>query len=205
MYIPKVFKNEDEKEILEFIKNNGFAILVTQGQNKILASHIPLYLSIDNSGNRILTGHVSRANQIWKDFENTTEVLAIFSGIHSYVSSSWYDHENVPTWNYIAVHVYGSITIIEGQDLLDSLKLLVDKYEHKSTCPVSVDNMTPEFIEREIKGIIGFKIMITDIQAAYKLSQNRDKKNYSNIINELIKTDDVNSKEVAKEMIKRKI
>lgn len=204
MYIPKVFKNEDEKEILEFIKNNGFAILVTKGQSKILASHIPLYLSIDNSGNRILTGHVSRANQIWKDFENKTEVLAIFSGSHSYVSSSWYDHENVPTWNYIAVHVYGSIKIIEGQDLLDSLKLLVDKYEQKSTCPVSVDTMTPEFINREIKGIIGFEIMITDIQAAYKLSQNRDKKNYSNIINELTKTDNVNSKEVAKEMIKRK-
>ena len=204
MYIPKVFKNEDEKEILEFIKNNSFAILIAQGQNKILASHIPLELSVDKTANRILTGHVSRANEVWRDFKNTTEVLVIFSGTHSYISSSWYDHENVPTWNYIAVHVYGSIKIIEGQELLDSLKSLVDKYEQKSACPVSVDSMTPEFINREIKGIVGFEILITDIQAAYKLSQNRDEKNYSNIVNELTKTDNDNSKEVAKEMIKRK-
>lgn len=204
MHVPKVFRNENETEVLEFIKENGFAILVSQGQSRIIASHIPLTLSKNSSGKSILTGHISRANEAWRTFESNQEVLAIFSGSHSYISSSWYDHENVPTWNYIAVHVYGTVRIIEGDELLDSLKALVDKYEQQSACPISVDRMTADFIQKEIKGIVGFEILIKDIQAAYKLSQNRDDSNYSNIINELNKKVDANSKAIAEEMAKRK-
>ena len=92
---------------------------------KSIATHIPLELSKNKLGKDILQGHVSKANPQWHHFKNNTEVLAIFTGPHGYISSSWYDFEEVPTWNYIAVHVYGTIKIIEGEELYNSLKQLV--------------------------------------------------------------------------------
>ena len=152
-----------------------------------------------------MSGHLSKANEGWASFENIEEVLVIFPGQHTYISPSWYSHENVPTWNYIAVHVYGSIRIIEGEELLDSLKKLVNKYEHKSTNPVTVEKMNPELVHREMKGIVGFEILINDLQAASKLSQNRSEKDYDNIIGELSKSsNDSNAVGIAEEMKKIK-
>lgn len=201
MYIPQQFKNENREEILKFIEENSFGILITKGQSRIIASHIPLHLSTNKDGNEILSGHLSKANEGWASFENNEEVLVIFPGQHTYISPSWYSHENVPTWNYIAVHVYGSIRIIEGEELLDSLKKLVNKYEKGSINPVTVEKMNPELVNREMKGIVGFEILINDLQAAYKLSQNRSEKDYDNIIDELSKNrSDPNSVGIAEEM-----
>ena len=88
-------------------------------------------LDIDENGEDVLVGHMSKLNPQWGNFHDNEEVLAIFNGPHTYVSSSWYEKENVPTWNYIAVHVYGKIKIIVGAELLNSLRKLVDKYEKK--------------------------------------------------------------------------
>ncbi|MEY2631306.1 MAG: Protease synthase and sporulation protein 2, partial [Bacteroidota bacterium] len=115
------------------------------------------------------------------------EVLAIFSGAHTYISSSWYDHENVPTWNYLAVHVYGKVRVYNHEEALDFLKKLVDKYEAKSETPVRVENLSEKTM-REAHGIVAFEIEITSLEAQKKLSQNRDDKNYKNIIEELEKT-----------------
>ena len=198
MYRPKYAKKDDQDSILEFIKQNGFAIIVSQWSGKLLATHIPLELQ---DGSK-LYGHISRANPQWKNFETGREVLAIFTGPHAYISSSWYDHENVPTWNYIAVHVYGTIRVIEGDELLDSLKRLVDKYESTSQHPVSVERMSPDFVHQSLKGIVGFEISITTVEASYKLSQNRDKKNQLSIIAELVKRNDPPSQDIAAEMKK---
>jgi len=200
MYIPKYYKNEDIDDVRAFIQENGFAILISQAGGRPWATHIPLILDKDNNGKDILTGHISKANSQWKDFNKNEEVLAVFSGPHAYVSSSWYDHENVPTWNYIAVHVYGKIRIIEGDILKTRLGKLVDKYEAKMENPVSVDRMSEEFVESEIRGIVGFEIVITEIQAAMKLSQNRDDKNYKRIIKNLEKQGDVGSLKIAEKM-----
>jgi len=110
-----------------------------------LATHIPIPLDKNENGNSILVGHISKSNPQWKNFINDNEVLAIFNGPHSYISSSWCDHENVPTWNYIAVHIYGKIKIIEGEKLIEPLTNLLDKYEKKSEKPVSVTSMSQKF------------------------------------------------------------
>ena len=193
MFIPKLFKQENETEIKDFINKNSFAILTSQVNNRPWATHIPLYLEINKESKEVLTGHIARANQQWRNFEEQKEVMAIFSGPHAYISSSWYDHANVPTWNYTAVHVYGKIKIIEGNDLLNHLKKLVDKYEQHSTNPVSVETMPADLLNKEISGIIGFEIEITEIQAVNKLSQNRNEYNHQNIVTELEKSDDVNA------------
>jgi transcriptional regulator len=95
------------------------------------------------------------------------------------------------------VHVYGAIRILEGEELIATLKSLVDRYEKKSVNPVSVEKMSPEYLQRELRGIVGFEINITNIDAAYKLSQNRDLKNHTVIVNELEKTDDPASLAIA--------
>src|SRR5688572_13356553 len=201
MFVPKYAQKNDVAEIKEFIKQNGFGILISQSSQKLMATHIPLQFSQDESR---LLGHISKANPQWRKFESDAQVLAIFSGPHSYISSSWYDHENVPTWNYIAAHVYGSIRIIEGDELYEALKHLVDKYEASSARPVSMETMSAEYVRKSMQGVVGFEITISAIEAAYKLSQNRDQKNHLHIIHELEKRNDPGSLQIANEMKKRK-
>lgn len=201
MYTPEPYKNENEEEIKKFLDQNSFGILVNQTNGKLCATHIPLVLDTNKNGNKILCGHIARENPQWKGFTDNDQILAIFSGPHAYISSSWYDHENVPTWNYIAVHVYGNIKIIEGEAVVDSLKKLVDKYEQNSENPVRVENLSKKTM-LQTRGIVAFEIEITAIQCTKKLSQNRDDKNYQNIISELEKTKEVQGIAVAAEMKK---
>ena len=203
MYIPEIYKNNNQEEIVKFIQENSFGILINQDSGNISATHIPLEYEVDNQGEPFLEGHISLENPQWKSFETDNKVLAIFSGPNTYISSSWYDHENVPTWNYIAVHVLGTICVLNYEDTLNSLKKLVDKYEAKSENPVKVENLSDKTM-MQAKGIVAFRIKITKIDAVKKISQNRDTKNHQNIITELEKTNNHNACLIAQEMAKNK-
>lgn len=187
MYIADGFQNENEQEITEFLKTNSFGILINQVDGKPWATHIPLELDVNEKGEKVLFGHIAKENPQWKSFASDDKILAVFSGPHAYISSSWYDHENVPTWNYIAVHVYGTIKIIEGEAMLASLKKLVDKYESASENPIRIEDLSKRTM-MQTRGIVAFEILIEDIQAVKKMSQNRHEKDYANIISELEKT-----------------
>ncbi len=197
MYIHSYSHVTDSKEVFDFINENGFATMVSTVEGKLWASHIPLVLSKDGME---LTGHVSRGNKAWHNFKEHTEVMCVFQGPHAYISSSWYDHENVSTWNYLAVHVSGNIKIQEDEELLASLKDLTNKYEKYSQKPVTVEEMDKKYLERELKGIVGVSIKITQVEASFKLSQNRDDKNYQEIIRQLRLKGDASSIEMADEM-----
>lgn len=201
MFVPKLFKISDVSEIHDFIKTNSFGILVSQSNSRLLATHIPLTLHNDNGGS-YLFGHIARANPQWQNFKEDEEVLAIFQGPHSYISSSWYDHENAPTWNYIAVHIYGKIRIIEGEELIQSMKSMLDKYERDSEKPVKLETMDADYVHKNFQAIVGFKISVDDIQAASKLSQNRGDKNHREVIHQLEKRGDANSIAIAEAMKK---
>ncbi|NQW28093.1 MAG: FMN-binding negative transcriptional regulator [Flammeovirgaceae bacterium] len=202
MYVPNYFKNENLEEVKSFLIENSFGILINQTNGKLTGTHIPMALDIDENGEDVLVGHMSKLNPQWGNFHDNEEVLAIFNGPHTYVSSSWYEKENVPTWNYIAVHVYGKIKIIVGAELLNSLRKLVDKYEKNAETPVSVERMSTNTL-KQINGIVGFSLKINEIQAAYKLSQNRNESDYHNIVDQLENGDDTLSNQVAEEMKKR--
>lgn len=195
MYTPDHYKNGNIEELKEFISKNAFGILVNQTNGRPWATHIPLELDVDPQGKDILVGHIAKANPQWQYFKEDEEVLAIFNGPHSYISSSWYKDEEVPTWNYIAVHVYGKIKILDKAALLESLHKLVDKYEKSSEQPVSIDKLS-EATMKQIVGVVGFQIDITEIQATYKLSQTRPE-DHSQIIDQLEKTNNQGSKDVA--------
>ena len=203
MYIPELYKNENQEDIQNFIHQNGFGILVNQTNGKLWATHIPLLLEENANGKQILVGHVSRENPQAESFKTNDDVLALFTGVHTYISSSWYDHENVPTWNYLAVHVYGKVKIHSLEETIEALKRLVDKYEAKSEKPIRVEDLSKKTM-LQARGIVSFEIEITAIEAKKKLSQNRDDKNYQNIILKLENSNDYQSIEVAKEMKKNR-
>lgn len=204
MYIHRLNSWENEPEIIEFIRKNAFATLVTQVEGKPWATHLPVVLSENPKGEAILSGHIAKANPQWKELSGDADVLVIFQGPHAYISSSWYNHENVPTWNYLAVHIYGKIRIIEKEELMDHLKSLVDIYEEGRQNRVRVETMTPAYVESQLKALVGFEVKIEDVHASAKLSQNRDDKNYQNIIESLEGSTHLLDKEIAEEMKKRR-
>ncbi len=198
MYIPNHYKNENLDEIKDFLVNNSFGILINLLEGKPWATHIPLELTKNANGKDILEGHIAKANPQWKSFRDSQDVLCIFNGPHAYVSSSWYKKEEVPTWNYVAVHIYGKLKILDEEQTMQALHRLVEKYEQESKNPISLKEMSPKTL-RQVKGVVGFQIEISEIQAAYKLSQTRPE-DHSKIIEELEERSDAGSQQIAKNM-----
>jgi transcriptional regulator len=203
MFIPHEYKNENLADVKSFLREHSFGILLSQGDGRISGTHIPMELDIDENGNDVLVGHIAKANPQSKNLRNEEDILAIFNGPHSYISSSWYEEERVPTWNYVAVHIYGKVQIMEGPALIAALKKLVDKYEQHSKNPVSVAKMSSRTM-KQVHGIVGFSIKINEVQAAYKLSQNRTTTDYHNITTELEKEGSANAKAISEVMKKAK-
>ena len=203
MYIPDTYKNKDSEEIKAFLKANAFGILITSQDSQSLATHIPLEFVEKEDGTMILHAHISKANVQCDHLMDGAEALCVFNGPHSYISSSWYDFEEVPTWNYIAVHVRGKIRVLNQQELWESLKLLTDKYEASQENPVQLETLSDK-TTRQIHGIIGFEIAINSMEAAYKLSQNRDDKNHEAVVDKLHKTGERGSIAIANEMQKNR-
>ncbi|MEK4496624.1 FMN-binding negative transcriptional regulator [Ureibacillus sp. FSL W8-0352] len=202
MYIPKYFTVTDIDEIIDFIQKNSFGTIVSTFENKPIATHLPLELR-KQGDDYYITGHLAINNPQWKSFESQNEnVLVIYQGPHAYISSSWYSHENVPTWNYQAVHVYGTASIMNKTELEEDLILLLKKYEGHRDNPVLWENLSAQ-TKKQIKGIVGIKIKIQELQAAYKLSQNRNEEDYLNIIEKLECEGDLSSKQMAKVMKRR--
>jgi transcriptional regulator len=202
MYIPKYFQVTAIDEIEEFISENSFGTLVTTKKSRPIATHLPLYLEKDVDGDSYMTGHMAYGNPQWRTFKDSEEVLAMFQGPHAYISSSWYNHENVPTWNYQAVHIYGKAEIVTKEELIKGLIGLLNKYEEHRENPILWDKLSSDLLEAELKGIVGFKIKVQEVQAAYKLSQNRNEEDKKNIVRKLYEEDNVNSHQMANVMKK---
>jgi transcriptional regulator len=175
MYLPEQFREDDLPTLHALMRDYSFATVVTQHEGMPFASHLPLMLAADEGPYGTLVGHMARANPQWRDFDASQDVLVIFQGPHAYVSPSWYgeDPANVPTWNYAAVHAYGSPRLITDDDacraLLDSL---VRTHEAPFTTPWRLQMPEAER-HKKMQGIVTFAIRITRLEGKLKLSQNR--------------------------------
>ncbi len=201
MYIPRRYEEKDLETIRAFIRENSFAILVSMKDGLPVGTHIPLLLEKDKAGRDILMGHISKGNEQKYTLTNDAKVLAIFPGPHAYISPRWYSQMNVPTWNYISVHVYGPITIVEGEELRAALSRLMNNYEQHMSRPVRMEEIPEKEFNADFRGIVGFQILIEDIQAAYKLSQNRDEQSFHQVIGQLEEGDEM-ARHVAADMRK---
>jgi len=202
MYIHKLNREENREKILEFLRQNEFATLVTYDGEKPVASHLLMEI-VEDEENLFVNGHMSRANSLWKTFEKNIEVLVIFQGPHTYISPTWYDHINVPTWDYQSVHVYGRPRLItEHGEAYGLLKRLIDR--HEANRDYRLEGLPKDFVEQEMKGIVAFQIEVTRMEANYKLSQNRDDENYRSIVAHLEERTDDLSQGVAQAMRKNR-
>jgi len=199
MYIPHRYEEKDKEAIYSFIRENSFAILVSVKDGLPVATHIPLLLENSLSGEYVLVGHISKGNEQKKTIVEGTKVLCIFPGPHAYISPRWYTELNVPTWNYISVHVYGTIRRMEGEELKNTLSRLVDYFENIMPHPMKMEEIPEKTFNDDFRGIVGFEIKIDEVQAASKLSQNRDAASYQMVINQL-KKGDTSSQQVAEAM-----
>jgi len=173
MYIPAAFAEQDLNRLYEFIEQHSFGLLVSQVDAAPFATHLPFLLDRAAGPHGALIGHVARANPQWREAGGQT-VLAIFSGPHAYISPTWYEAEQVvPTWNYVAVHAYGRIQIIEDEGaLLKIVQETVRFYESVMPRPWSFDG-SGTFAERMLAQIVGFRIEIDKIEGKWKLNQNQ--------------------------------
>ncbi|HXB94318.1 MAG TPA: FMN-binding negative transcriptional regulator [Puia sp.] len=204
MYIPRRYEQKDAEKIRAFIREHSFAILITVLEGRPLGTHIPLLLESGGDGKEALVGHISLGNEQKHTLTDGALVLAIFPGPHAYISPRWYTQLNVPTWNYLSVHVYGKVQLMESAELRAALSRLVDNYEQPLPHPVHMEEIPPKVLEDDLRGIVGFRILIDEIQAAWKLSQNRDEQSYHQVIDQLDKGDET-ARSVAAEMKNRKI
>ncbi len=203
MYIPGYFREEDLDKVAEFVRQHDFATLVLSEGGVPVASHLLVDFQTDSDGNWLINGHMARANNLWRAFDPNHEALLIFGGPNTYISATWYNHLNVPTWNYIAVHLYGLPRVIDGgEELRTVLSNLVKRYETKSG--YRIEDLPQDFVNKTMNGAVGFQVKVTRVDASYKLSQNRNDEDYASVIRHLEERGDGQSAAIAAEMKKRK-
>jgi len=189
VYIPEHFRVREQAAAIGFMRANPFAILVSNTGDGPFATHVPVV--IREEGDRvILRGHVAKANPHWRYLQQQQNCLTIFHGPHAYISTLNYSmRENVPTWNYGAVHVYGNARVFSApEELLGVLHELIPRFE--AAYREQWDELSPAYRERMLSHIVGFEIAVTRIEAKFKLSQNRTKEEQANVIASLGKAED---------------
>ncbi|NQV83791.1 MAG: FMN-binding negative transcriptional regulator [Rhodospirillales bacterium] len=204
MYRPPHFDIDDPSTLNDFMRQQSFALLISNVDGVPFASHIPLLLEDVGEGSRHgrLIGHLAKANNQWQGFDGTAEVLVVFWGPHAYISPNWYASEKmVPTWNYVTVHAYGKPKLIsDPTETAEILRRLTDTYENDATGNWSMDVLGDEFIEKQLKGIVAFELPIDRVQGKFKLSQNRKLEDRRGAIQGLLDSGDAEAAEVAQLM-----
>jgi transcriptional regulator len=200
MYVPPHFSVTALAPLHDAIERYSFAVLIAQSAGKIEASHLPLLLDRTAGPQGTLIGHMARANLQWQSAAGQ-EVLAIFSGPHAYISPQWYAAEAVvPTWNYVAVHAYGRLELIEDAAQVEAiLNRTIQLYESSQPTPWALEE-SPEFVNRLIRQIVAFRIPIDRLEGKWKLNQNHPAERRDRVASVLEQKDDDNSREIAQLM-----
>lgn len=203
MYKFPYYTEEDQKKVIAFMKENSFATITGIGEQYPVATHIPLEVEVQEDGKIFLSGHLMKKTDHHIAFSKNENVLVIFNGPHIQVSASWYTNPAMgSTWNYMVVHAKGKIKFKDEQGTYETVKAITNKYEGLNR-PSSFDKLSQEYIDKMIKAIVGFTVEIESLENTFKLSQNRDEESKKNIIEQLLKRGDDNSKAIAKEILSR--
>lgn len=193
MYIPRHNEETRLSVMRALIVAQPLATLVTVGASGLFASHVPMLLEDDGSEFGVLKCHISRANTQWRDYAPTVDALAIFTGHQHYITPTWYpgtkEHgKEVPTWNYVVVHAYGPLKVIQDQQwLLTNVEKLTSIHEAGSPVPWKVSDAPEDFIRSQLKGIVGLEVPIRRIEGKWKVSQNRTESERNGVIEGLEK------------------
>jgi transcriptional regulator len=201
VYLPKAFEETRAEVLQALMRRHSFGTIVSHGAGGLVATHLPLLLDAESGPHGTLMGHMARANPHWHHFQEAGEALVIFQGPHAYVSPSWYETDpSLPTWNYVAIHVYGRPSLIESDErLYGLLEALVGTYEAGRERPWDLASRE-EFVRRQMKAIVGFEIPIARLEGKLKLSQNRSPADREGAVAGLLQQGDAESVAVAEWM-----
>jgi transcriptional regulator len=174
VYLPPAFTEARPEVLIAHIERHDFGLLINHGPAGLVASHIPFLVEREDDGLHLI-GHLARPNPQVAELSDGGEVLAIFSGPHAYISPGWYaSGPAVPTWNYVDVHAYGTLRLIDDVDWLRIvLRRLSDRHEARSAEPWKMQDLPEPYVSGMMKGIIGLDITVGRLEGKYKLSQNR--------------------------------
>jgi transcriptional regulator len=198
MYIPKHFLNTNDDDVIAFIKQYSFATIVSSKNGRPVATHLPFVVGKED-GVLNLKSHFAKANP-QSDIIDGQEALIIFSEPHAYISPKHYEKEqSVPTWNYISVHVYGLCRVMDDLDLKSQL---IDEtiFSFEEAFREQWKRQPREFVEKMLRGIVAFEVEVTEMQAKFKLSQNRSQTERESIIRELSNSDNPVQSQIAEYM-----
>jgi len=204
MYVPPHFKQEDLPVLHDAIRQSGLATLVTFGADGIEASHVPVLLDSEPAPFGTLHGHIARNNPQWQRAAANVHALAIFLGPDAYISPSWYATKQetgkvVPTWNYVAMHVYGPVQFFDDADrLLAHVTKLTEAHEGRRAAPWAVTDAPEDYIRRQLTAIIGFEIPIVRLEGKWKMSQNRSAQDRIGVVEGLVREGGAGETAVAK-------
>jgi transcriptional regulator len=196
MYVPAHFSQSDPTRLFEFIEQNSFGLLVSQLDGQPFATHLPLLLDRTAGPGGTLIGHVARANPHWQTTDRN--VLVVFAGPHAYISPSWYEAEQVvPTWNYVAVHVYGTLQVVEDHAAtVEIVRDFVAFYEQSMPRPWTI-SPGDAFIDIMARSVVAFRIEISRLEGKWKLNQNHPRERREKVIQALSLRQDENSQAIA--------
>lgn len=202
MYVPRLYAEQDTAVLHAFIEAHPFATLVTSNGG-LFATHLPLILRPTDGPFGTLEGHVARANPHHKLVSGATDALVIFSGAHAHVTPNWYPSKLetgrvVPTWNYSAVHAYGTVTFRDDEDFLrPHVTRLTERHEAARGSDWRTSDAPPEYMSQQVRAIVGAEIAITRLEGKWKMSQNRSGADIDGVIDGLRKGGDADDAEVA--------
>jgi transcriptional regulator len=203
MYIPTAFEEKDRGRLHDFIEAHSFGLLVSTHGGEPFATHLPFLLERAAGPHGTLVGHMARANPHWRDLDGQP-VLAVFSGPHAYVSPTWYESENVvPTWNYVAVHAYGTCHLVDDAEALAGILAgTVATYERSMPNPWTLDAGT-DFFRKHVRAVVGFRIEVNRLEGKWKLNQNHPEERRQKVARALEKSADEAAKEIARLIAER--
>ncbi|SDF28342.1 FMN-binding negative transcriptional regulator [Thalassobaculum litoreum] len=203
MYIPPAFRLEDRDAIVAVMRDNAFAVLVAHRGETVEISHLPLMVE-ERGADLVIRGHVARANPIVALIEAGASATAVFSGPHAYISPDWYaSADQVPTWNYVAVHAGGRLQAVPAAE--DTTALLADlSVEHETPLapkrPWTHGKMRDGLMARMIKGVLAFELPVERLEAKSKMAQNKKPEDITGAVKGLRGRGDVGNIAVAQIM-----
>jgi len=208
MYIPSHFLETDLKKISQFIKTHPLGLMVANVDGELVGNHLPFMMpSGDVDVGSKLIAHTAKANPIWEVGEKKQKVLLVFSGYEAYISPSSYPtkketHKVVPTYNYLSVHINGTLSAIQDEkDKHQIVKILTEKMESSRKDPWAVSDAPKDYIETMLANIVGVELLVEKIEAKWKISQNRPARDRQGVIDDLRENvEDSNSLEMAREI-----
>ena len=188
MYSPTYNQLDNRAEILDFMRANSFALLVTGTGGALHGSHLPVMVQ-ERDGKLVLDMHMAKNNPQWKEFFDD-EVMVVFFGPHAYVSPRWYEEaERVPTWNYAAIHAYGIAKVVDDANAKHASQRRLVAAMDPQWLP-KFDALRPQYVAGMLQGIVNFEIAVTRLETRWKLSQNRSRREQELIAAQLEKSGD---------------